>query len=34
MDNWGVILLNAVLAVAEMAAIGLGLHKDAFTKRM
>ncbi|KAF2319434.1 hypothetical protein GH714_015797 [Hevea brasiliensis] len=31
MDSWGSKMVNAVEAVAEMAAIGFGLPKDAFT---
>jgi len=34
MDRWGNKLLAAVQVVAEMAAIGMGIEKDAFTKRM
>nr|KAJ0228602.1 hypothetical protein LSAT_V11C100028610 [Lactuca sativa] len=31
MDSWGYKLISAVEAIAEMAAIGFGLPKDAFT---
>lgn len=31
MDSWGYKMINAIEAVAEMAAIGFGLQKDAFT---
>lgn len=34
MDNWGNKLINAVYQVAEMSAIGMGLAKDEFTKKM
>lgn len=34
MDNWGGKLLQAGNTAAEMAAIGMGLEKDTFTKRM
>lgn len=34
MNNWGYKLLNAVETVAEMAAIGMGLEKTAFSQRM
>lgn len=34
MDSWGYKMISAVEAVAEMAAIGFGLEKDAFTSRM
>lgn len=34
MDSWGEKMLSAVKIVAEMAAIGFGLPKDAFTSRM
>lgn len=34
MDNWGNKLINAVYQVAEMSAIGMGLEKDTFTKKM
>ncbi|EEF49198.1 conserved hypothetical protein [Ricinus communis] len=34
MDMWGYKMVNAVLAVAELAAIGFGLPKDAFTSLM
>ncbi len=34
MNNWGGRLLNAGKTAAEMAAIGMGLEKDTFTKRM
>ena len=34
MDNWGYQMVNSTLLAAEMAAIGMGLEKDAFTKRM
>lgn len=32
MDTWGYKLHGAVYAVAEMAALGMGLEKDQFTK--
>ncbi|GLT60711.1 hypothetical protein SLA2020_334670 [Shorea laevis] len=34
MDSWGYKMISAVEAVAEMAAIGFGLPKDAFTALM
>jgi len=34
MDKWGNKLFDAVHVVAEMAAIGMGLEKTSFTKRM
>uniref|UniRef100_A0A2P2PJQ6 Uncharacterized protein MANES_10G147800 n=1 Tax=Rhizophora mucronata TaxID=61149 RepID=A0A2P2PJQ6_RHIMU len=34
MDSWGYKMVSAVEAVAEMAAIGYGLPKDAFTSLM
>ena len=34
MDGWGSRLLEAGRTAAEMAAIGMGLEKDTFTKRM
>ncbi|KAL1802587.1 hypothetical protein ACET3Z_031234 [Daucus carota] len=34
MDSWGYKMVNAIEAVAEMAAIGFGLPNDAFTSRM
>ena len=34
MTNWGATLLTAGSTAAEMAAIGMGLDKDTFTKRM
>lgn len=34
MSTWGDKLLQAVYAVAEMSAIGMGVPKDTFTKRM
>jgi hypothetical protein len=34
MGSWGNRLLTAGETAAEMAAIGMGLHKDTFTKRM
>ncbi|XP_051141212.1 uncharacterized protein LOC127258393 [Andrographis paniculata] len=34
MDSWGYKMISAVEAVAEMAAIGFGLEKDAFTSLM
>ncbi|KAF5782654.1 putative oxoglutarate/iron-dependent dioxygenase, isopenicillin N synthase [Helianthus annuus] len=34
MNSWGYKLLSAVEAVAEMAAVGFGLPKDAFTNLM
>jgi hypothetical protein len=34
MDTWGNQVVNSGLLAAEMAAIGMGLDKDAFTSRM
>jgi isopenicillin N synthase-like dioxygenase len=34
MDNWGCKLLQAGSTAAEMAAIGMGLDKNTFTKKM
>ncbi|KAH8520024.1 hypothetical protein H0E87_001473 [Populus deltoides] len=34
MDSWGCKMISAIEAVAEMAAIGFGLSKDAFTSLM
>lgn len=34
MDKWGNQVLSCGLLAAEMAAIGMGLEKDTFTKRM
>lgn len=34
MDGWGGLMLNACLTVAEMAAVGMQLPADEFTKRM
>jgi hypothetical protein len=34
MDSWGYKMISAVEVVAEMAAIGFGLPKDAFTSLM
>ncbi|XP_073010315.1 uncharacterized protein [Typha latifolia] len=34
MDTWGLKMISAIEAVAEMAAIGFGLSKDAFTSLM
>ena len=34
MDNWGYQMVNSTLLAAEMAAIGMGLDKDTFTKKM
>ena len=34
MNKWGATLLNAATTAGEMAAIGMGLAKDEFTKRM
>lgn len=34
MDSWGAVLLGAAEGVAELAAIGFGLDRDAFAKRM
>ncbi|KAJ4850624.1 hypothetical protein Tsubulata_022194 [Turnera subulata] len=34
MDSWGCKMIAAIQAVAEMAAIGFGLSKDAFTSLM
>ncbi|XVF79590.1 hypothetical protein PTKIN_Ptkin15bG0001400 [Pterospermum kingtungense] len=34
MDSWGCKMISAIEAVAEMAAIGFGLPKDAFTSLM
>ncbi|KAK6162915.1 hypothetical protein DH2020_002756 [Rehmannia glutinosa] len=34
MDSWGYKMISAIEAVAEMAAVGFGLQKDAFTSIM
>jgi len=34
MDTWGNKLLDAVHQVAEMAAIGMGIDRNAFLSRM
>ena len=34
MDAWGTKVSQTSFTVAEMAAIGMGLEKDSFTKRM
>ena len=34
MNGWGSRLLQAGETAAEMAAVGMGLEKDTFTKRM
>lgn len=34
MDSWGYKMISAIQAVAEMAAIGFGLERDAFTSLM
>lgn len=34
MDSWGASLLGAARSVAELAALGFGLSRDAFTSRM
>ncbi|KAL2234214.1 uncharacterized protein LOC105168835 [Sesamum indicum] len=34
MDSWGYKMISAIEAVAEMAAVGFGLQKDAFTSLM
>jgi isopenicillin N synthase-like dioxygenase len=34
MDAWGAVLLGAAAGVAELAAIGFGLERDAFSRRM
>lgn len=34
MNGWGYKMFDAVSTVAEMTAVGMGLDKDAFTKRM
>ena len=34
MDTWGFKLLNAVEIIAEMAALGMGVERNTFTKRM
>jgi isopenicillin N synthase-like dioxygenase len=34
MDKWGYKLLDAVHCVSEMAALGMGLDKNAFTDRL
>lgn len=34
MNKWSNLMLNAVYVVSEMLAVGLGLEKDTFTKRM
>lgn len=34
MDKWGTMMVDATFTAAEMAAIGMGLEKEAFTSRM
>jgi isopenicillin N synthase-like dioxygenase len=34
MDKWGYMMVNSTLIAAEMAAVGMGLPKDAFTSKM
>ena len=34
MDTWGTSLIDVGFLTAEMAAVGMGLEKDTFTKRM
>lgn len=34
MDRWGGLLLNTVMTVSEMAALGLGLEKSAFVEKL
>ena len=34
MDNWGGKLHTAIFTVAEMAALGMGVEKNAFTRYM
>lgn len=34
MNTWGFKMFNAIEVIAEMAAIGMGVSKDTFTKRM
>lgn len=34
MDAWGAVLLGAAVGVAELAALGFGLERDAFASRM
>ena len=34
MNSWGQNLKNCTLVIAEMTALGLGLPKDAFTKKI
>jgi hypothetical protein len=34
MNTWGYKMYNAIDVIAEMAAIGMGVKRDTFTKRM
>lgn len=34
MNTWGFKMFNAIEVIAEMAAVGMGVSKDTFTKRM
>lgn len=34
MDKWGKLLVDGVFTIAEMAAIGLDIEKDAFTSKL
>ena len=34
MDKWGNLMYQAIDTIAEMAAIGMSVAKDTFTKRM
>lgn len=34
MNNWGYKLYDAVKIVSEMAAIGMGLDKNTFTRKL
>ncbi len=34
MDKWGNLMYQAVETIAEMSAVGMGVSKDTFTKRM
>ena len=34
MDDWGRMMINGCLTVAQMAAVGMNISEDEFTKRM
>ena len=34
MNKWGGQMVDATFLAAEMAAIGMGVHKDTFTQKM